>query len=131
MPLYRVMTDKGLLDDDSRLAFSQDVTDIHCDITGAPPEFVHVLYRDAGPDELDTGSSAFVFGSIRSGRTHNQKTELATRLTDALASRADVDSQTVSVLTVDIPADWTMEGGRLLPEPGAEDDWLAAGQAET
>lgn len=131
MPLYRVMTDKGLLDDDSRLAFARDVTDVHCDITGAPREFVHVLYSDAGTGELDTGTSAFVFGSIRSGRTDDQKAEMATRLADALASRADVDSQTVSVLTADIPADWTMEGGRLLPEPGAEDDWLAAGRAGT
>ena len=46
MPLYRVLNRPGLLDADQRAAFSVDVVDVHCDVTGAPRSFVHVLYAD-------------------------------------------------------------------------------------
>ena len=31
----------------------------------------------------------------------------------------------VSVVTVDVPARWVMEGGDILPEPGDEAAWIA------
>ena len=72
-----------------------------------------------------SGKKALVFGAIRAGRTDDQKQALVRRLGDALAAIADLPTDAVTVLTADVPASWTMEGGRLLPEPGAEDDWLA------
>lgn len=85
-------------------------------IAGAPPDFVHVPDRDA----------TRVHGSIRAARTDAQKADLAEQLGAALATRTGIDAAAVAVTTSDTEASWTMEGGRLLPEPGDEDDWKAA-----
>lgn len=126
MPFYRTNIRPGLLDVDRRATFSQDVVDVHCGVTGAPPSFVHVMYTetDAMPDGID----GQVFGTIRSGRNGDQKREIAARLSALLAERAEVSVDAVTVATADIEASYTMEGGVLLPEPGSaeEEAWSAS-----
>lgn len=126
MPFYRTNIRPGLLDVDGRATFSQDVVDVHCGVTGAPPSFVHVMYTetDAMPDGID----GQVFGTIRSGRNGDQKREIAARLSALLAERAEVSVDAVTVATADIEASYTMEGGVLLPEPGSaeEEAWSAS-----
>ena len=129
MPLYRTLVRPGLLDASQREAFANDVVDVHCGVTGAPRSFVHVLYAEDGDGRLDEGQNALVFGTIRNGRTAEQKQEIATRLSDALAAHAAVERDTVAVVSVDIESSFTMEGGKLLPEPGSaeEDAWKSIG----
>jgi hypothetical protein len=38
-----------------------------------------------------------------------------------------VSTARIRVDLTDVPASWLMEGGRIMPEPGEEADWLAAG----
>lgn len=61
-------------------------------------------------------------GTIRAGRNADQKAEIATRISTALATIAGIDPETVSTMTRDIPASHTMEGGVLLPEPGSQEE---------
>ncbi len=131
MPLYRTLIKPGLLDLDQRKAFANDVVDVHCDVTGAPRSFVHVLYAEDDDGHLDEGQVALVFGTIRNGRTGEQKAEIASRLTTALAGHAEVDPATVTAVSIDIDASRTMEGGMLLPEPGSAEEaaWKAIGEA--
>ena len=127
MPFYLSVVRPGLLDAEQRQAFANDVVEVHCGVTGAPPSFVHVMYLDG--DQLPDGRNALVRGTIRSGRTDEQKAEITSRLAAALAAHADVPVSTVDVTTADIGASYTMEGGVLLPEPGSpeEAEWKAAG----
>ncbi len=128
MPLYRTIVRPGLLDLEGRAAFANDVVEVHCGVTGAPPSFVHVLYiEDDG--RLADGQNGLVLGTIRHGRTDEQKQEITTRLSEALAGHAGVDPSTVAAVSSDIDASYTMEGGVLLPEPGSpeEEAWKAAG----
>lgn len=120
MPFYRTNIRPGLLDLEARAVFSQDVVDVHCGVTGAPPSFVHVMYTetDAMPDGID----GQVFGTIRSGRNGEQKAEIAARLSVLLSERAGVPVDAVTVSTADIEASYTMEGGVLLPEPGSAEE---------
>jgi phenylpyruvate tautomerase PptA (4-oxalocrotonate tautomerase family) len=62
---------------------------------------------------------------IRWGRTDEQKAQVVSELTQAVASTLDVEKHAVGVVTVDVPSKWNMEGGELLPEPGEEAEWLA------
>ena len=127
MPLYRTLVRPGLLDVEQRQRFSDDVVEVHCGVTGAPPSFVHVLYVDDHDGQLDAGQNALVFGTIRHGRHGDQKAEIATRLSAALAEHAGVDVDTVTTVSADIDASYTMEGGVLLPDPGSpeEEAWKA------
>lgn len=123
MPFYQTNIRPGLLDFDARAVFSQDVVDVHCGVTGAPPSFVHVMFTET--ESLPAGIDGQVFGTIRSGRNGDQKTEISDRLSVLLAERAGVDIDAVTVHTADIEASYTMEGGVLLPEPGSveEEAW--------
>lgn len=127
MPLYRVLTRPNLLSAQQRVAFSQDVVDVHCGVTGAPRSFVHVIYAEDDEGKLQVPIQAMVLGTIRNGRNEAAKREIREGLNKALANRAGVDITNVATLTVDIEASYTMEGGKLLPEPGSpeEEAWKA------
>lgn len=120
MPLYICSTPADTLDADQRLEVAEAITRIHCDLTGAPPTFAHVVFADSASDRYS------VFGTIRAGRSDETKAALRRQMAEALAGTARVDVERVTVTTSDMPASWVMEGGALLPEPGEEGDWLAA-----
>ncbi|MEM9655438.1 MAG: tautomerase family protein [Actinomycetota bacterium] len=127
MPFYHALVRPDLMAESQRQRFAADVVDVHCDVTGAPPSFVHVLVTEDRDQQLPDGRTGVVNGTIRAGRTADQKAELADRISVALASAAAVDRDTVSTSTRDIEASFTMEGGVLLPEPGSQEEaaWMA------
>lgn len=122
MPFYHALVRPDLLSEPERQHFASDVVHVHCDVTGAPPSFVHVLVTEDHDHQLPEGRTAVVNGTIRAGRNAEQKAEIALRLSTALASIASVDLETVSTTTRDIQASYTMEGGVLLPEPGSQEE---------
>ena len=106
------------------LAANED-DDVRCIVlTGAPPAFVHTFFSEDTGGELPEGTRALVFGSIRSGRTDDQKRRLVDEMTGSVAETLGIPSGEISVTTVDMPASWVMEGGDVLPEPGEEAAWL-------
>jgi phenylpyruvate tautomerase PptA (4-oxalocrotonate tautomerase family) len=123
MPLYICGTPPDALDERKRQSIATAITRIHCDVTGAPPTFVHVIFDESKP-------AYSVFGTIRAGRTDETKAELKRQMARAVAETMGTRAEAVSAFTVDVPASWVMEGGALLPEPGEEEGWLAAHAAE-
>ncbi len=127
MPLYMCSSPKNLIAEECKSAIAQELTHIHCDVTGAPSSFVHVFF--VTPEE-GSDQAVNLFGSIRGGRTDDQKTEITSRMSDAVARLAGLDPASVSMGTVDVPAKWAMEGGDIMPEPGEEAAWFAAHAAK-
>ena len=127
MPFYHAIVRPEVLAPADREALSKVVTNVHCDVTGAPRTFVHVLYTvdDANrlPDDIDVLYRA----NIRSGRTTEQKAELTTRLQNATAERTSASASRVAIQIEETEASFVMEGGSLLPEPGSpeEEAWKA------
>jgi phenylpyruvate tautomerase PptA (4-oxalocrotonate tautomerase family) len=119
MPLYVCSTPANVLEDSQRQGIAEAITRVHCEVTGAPATFVHVIF-----DESKTAYS--VFGTIRAGRSEPVKERLRREMAQGVAKAAGLEAHDVGVLTVDVPASWVMEGGALLPEPGEEEQWLAA-----
>ena len=123
MPIYNI-TCKTTLDNDQRQCIAEVVTRTHCELTGAPAEFVNVAFMEGLP--LRDEESFNVVGGVRSGG--NRDLELAAKLQETMqkniAGAANVSVSTVKVTLVGVPGNWNMEGGRVLPEPGAEDEWL-------
>jgi phenylpyruvate tautomerase PptA (4-oxalocrotonate tautomerase family) len=118
MPVYHCSIPEIALDDRRREGIANDLTRIHCEKTGAPPEFVHVLFVDAR-------SGANVAGSIRAGRSAALREEMAAAMAAALERRLGGAAGPVQVRLLEVPAAWVMEGGAVMPEPGAEAAWLA------
>ena len=123
MPLYRCNYPDGALDADQRAALAVAFTDIHCELTGAPRTFVHVQFHprvpaaNQAPYELHAG--------IRAGRDRELAQAIIDRCIAAVRQTTAAPADQVTMRTSSTPASWILEGGRVLPEPGEEDDWLA------
>ncbi len=124
MPLYRIAIHEGLSTEAQRAAIAKEVVRVHCGVTGAPPSFVHAFFSEVPAEKLPEGKAAFVLGTIRWGRTDEQKAQIVNDLTKSVADTLGREAAEVGVTTVDIPSKWNMEGGELLPEPGEEEAWL-------
>lgn len=130
MPLYVCNARKGAIPEAAKASIADDVTRIHCDVTAAPPTFVHVFFFEEAPHQPLGDKSAFLFGSIRAGRSDAQKEQIRREMRASIAAHAALPADDVLVETADTPASWVMEGGDILPEPGEEEAWLAAHNAK-
>ena len=124
MPLYMCNSPKGTISDEAKVKISNDIVRIHCGVTGAPPEFVHAFFLEDADNPPLGDQSAFLFGSIRAGRTDAQKAQIVNEMQASIAKHAGIDAADVLVMTRDTPASWVMEGGEILPEPGEEAAWM-------
>ncbi len=130
MPVYQCSVSPSRLDDAKRQQIASEITRIHCESTGAPPDFAHVLFVDT-PASADpsapasAGPGASVLGTIRAGRPDALKARMAAAIAESVAKTIGEEPGLVRVHLLDVPASWVMEGGALLPEPGEEAGWLA------
>lgn len=125
MPLYICNSKKGAIDDAAKPKIAADITRIHCDVTGALPEFVHAFFIEEGAGRPLGENTAVLFGSIRAGRTDAQKAQIISEMRQSVEAHAGISLSDVAMTTVDVPASWVMEGGAIMPEPGEEAEWLA------
>jgi phenylpyruvate tautomerase PptA (4-oxalocrotonate tautomerase family) len=137
MPLYICNSKAGAVPDAAKAQIADDLTRIHCDVTDAPPTFVHVFFFEDAPMPPLADKTAMIYGQIRAGRTDAQKAQICEEMGAALAQHSGIAREAIHVFTTDTPASWVMEGGDVLPDPGEEEAWLArhnaklAAQAET
>src|SRR5262245_32568873 len=124
MPLYRCLVPSRAVRMESRQAIARAITAAHCDATGAPAKFVHVFFFDLPESDNPT---VLVNGSIRAGRTDEQKQRIVAGIQAAFEQLAGMPAARASVDLIDAHATGCMEGGRILPEPAEEAAWLAAG----
>lgn len=124
MPLYTIATKKAL-DEQTRFAIAQSITDVHCTLTGAPSEFVNVIFMTGY--RLKRGITLGLNGNVRSGG--NRGTELYEKLKkemhEQVAKAAGLETKKVLLTLIPVEPHWVMEGAMILPPPGEEGDWLA------
>lgn len=130
MPLYMCNAAKGMIDDDAKPKIAADITRIHCEITNAPPTFVHAFFFEDAPNVPLNGKSAALFGTIRGGRNASQKNQIVEEMCLSIHRHTDIPLDEITAAIADTPASWVMEGGDLLPEPGEEAEWLKAHEAK-
>lgn len=129
MPLYMCSSVEGVIPEEAKAKIAADITDIHCELTGAPRTSVHAFFFEDAPQLPIIGKRVFLFGNIPAGHTDEQKAELASRMKASIYTHAGVPQDEIIADTADVPASWVMEGGKVLPEPGEEQAWRAGGSA--
>lgn len=102
MPLYLCRTRSDALNAQARERIAADITRIHCEVTGAPPIFVHAFFLPM--DE----PGVHLHGSIRAGRTDEQKAQIQQRMRASIAEHGDLESTVVRTTITDTPASWVM-----------------------
>ena len=125
MPLYLCALPRGRASADAKQSIARDITRIHCELTQAPPTFVHVFFL-----EDDNLSQVQIQGNIRAGRTPELVEQMVLEMRGAVAATLDLDIAEVMMLAREVPSSWVMEGGDLMPEPGEEAAWLAMHEAK-
>jgi phenylpyruvate tautomerase PptA (4-oxalocrotonate tautomerase family) len=129
MPIYTCITSANTLADDTKAALAAEITKIHSSITAAPTSFVHVVFQELPATNVFTDASPseplLITGVIRAGRPDADKVRLATDISSSSSRIAGIPQERILVNIADRPARFAVEGGRVMPEPGAEDDWLA------
>src|SRR5258707_11825851 len=129
MPVYTYVTTEKNMAEGTKAALDAEIAKIHSSVTGAPTALVHVIFHDLPATNVFTDSSPsrplLITGVIRAGRADGDKVGLATDISSRSSRIAGIPEARIRVNIADRPARFVVEGGRVMPEPGAEDDWLA------
>ena len=125
MPLYVCNCVRGAIAEEAKPKIAADITEAHCDVTGAPARFVHAVFFEEADRFPLMGNTAGVYGTIRAGRTQQQIDEIAMRIRQSMSAHAGIALDETGSMMVETPASWVMEGGDVMPEPGEEAEWLA------
>ncbi len=127
MPLYNLACSRPLAAD-SRQKVASAITDTHCRETGALPEFVNVVFLDGYP--LPPPQVVSILGGVRTGgnRTPEIVEKLKAALRSGVAEALGEPVEAVGISLIGVPSNWIVEGGEIMPEPGAEAAWLARRQ---
>jgi len=65
-------------------------------------------------------------GWVRTGHPDDETSRLVAQIADAATRVTGIPADRVLVVIQNSPAHFAIEGGRVLPEPGEEQAWLAA-----
>ena len=122
MPVYSLTTQKEITEQ-QKLQLVHMITDTHCGLTGAPEQFVHVLFADGY--SLINDSELYIHANVRAGRTEGTIAEMKETFIRQSSYILDVPSSKVYISLMEIQPKWIMEGGYVMPEPGEEDEWMA------
>ena len=129
MPLYRTTMNEGLSSEEQRARIADEIGRIHCDVTGAPLDFVNCFFSEVGPNGAEVGSGeipegkvALIHNTIRAGRTDEDRAEIVSDLTQSVAKILGCRVDEIAMVTDDFPAHWAMERGVVCPAPGTPEE---------
>jgi phenylpyruvate tautomerase PptA (4-oxalocrotonate tautomerase family) len=132
MPTYVCTARDGALTQEQKARIAAEITRVHNEVTGAPRFFVQVLFSDLKVGNQFIGGAqppsnqAWIRGDIRAGRSEQDKGRLLLGLLRGFSRISGVPEADVWVYLTELPAKNMAEFGQVLPEPGAEEAWLAA-----
>ena len=121
MPVYS-LTSRSVITEPDKLKLVNLVTDTHCGLTGAPEQFVHVLFSDG--ISIADGKELYIHANVRAGRTGETIQSLTDSLVNGSAEILGTEPDRIKINLMEIQAKWVMEGGFVMPEPGEEEAWF-------
>ncbi len=129
MPIYTCTIRESALATATKAALAREIARIHSSINHVPSTYVNVVFHELPADDVYTdgvpASPVLVSGWAREGHPAAETTRLATEIAAAVARIADIADELVLVVIQTTPARFAVEGGRVLPEPGQEQAWIA------
>src|ERR1700759_4374156 len=129
MPVYTCTTTTSTLTADIKSALAHEISRIHAEINHVPSTYVNVVFHELPTGGIYTdgvpANPVMVNGWVRSGHPQGETTSLATEIADAVPRIAKVEPDRVLMVSQNSPASGAVEGGRVLPQPGEEQAWIA------
>jgi phenylpyruvate tautomerase PptA (4-oxalocrotonate tautomerase family) len=132
MPFYQCLVPAGSLSSEKRAALAGAITEVHCNVTGAPRGFVNVVFLEYDPTAYFTAGRpnrcSAISGTIRAGRDRQTRARLLTELSRAWLSITGQDARSLLIGLNEIDPTSIMEAGLIMPAPGEEAAWLERNQ---
>jgi phenylpyruvate tautomerase PptA (4-oxalocrotonate tautomerase family) len=132
MPIYTCTTAESTLSGTVKADLAGEITRIHTEINHVPSTYVNVVFNELPVGNVYTdGKPAqplLITGWVRDGHPEAETTRLATEIAAAATRTTGVPPDRVLVVFQSSPAHYAVEGGRVLPAPGEEAAWIAAGK---
>jgi phenylpyruvate tautomerase PptA (4-oxalocrotonate tautomerase family) len=129
MPVYTCTTTTSTLTADIKSALAKEISRIHAEINHVPSTYVNVVFHELPPGGIYTdgvpANPVLVNGWVRSGHPTDKTSLLTTEIASAVSRIVNIDADRVLMVIQNSPARFAVEGGRVLPEPGQEQAWLA------
>ncbi|MEV4505860.1 tautomerase family protein [Streptomyces klenkii] len=129
MPIYTCLHAPGVISKDQKKAIADEITRIHCGVTGAPRSFVNAYFTEVAHGSHFRGGKPAdeisVQAVIRAGRSWTDKQRIAREVSEAVAKVTGRDVAEVSTTVMDLDNRFIFEFGSYMPQPGTEKDWIA------
>jgi phenylpyruvate tautomerase PptA (4-oxalocrotonate tautomerase family) len=129
MPIYTCTVTESTLTAGTKLALAREMARIHASVYHVPSTYVNVAFHELPADAVYTdgasSSPVLVSGWVRAGHPEAETTRLATEIAAAATRITGIAAERVLVVIESSPARFAIEGGRVLPEPGHEQAWIA------
>jgi phenylpyruvate tautomerase PptA (4-oxalocrotonate tautomerase family) len=133
MPFYTCTIPEGILTAQSKPALAAEIARVHAAINQVPQAYVNVNFLELPPGDVFVGgeiaNSLVITGWARRGHPQESTTRLVLELASAAARISGLDEHQIMVVIQDSPASSAVEAGRVLPEPGHEEEWLRQAQS--
>jgi phenylpyruvate tautomerase PptA (4-oxalocrotonate tautomerase family) len=130
MPIYTCTAAASTLSVDVKAELAAEVTRIHSEVNHVPSTYVNVVFHELPADNVYTdgrpAQPLLINGWVRTGHPDDETSRLVAEIADAATRVTGLPPERVLVVIQNSPARFAIEGGRVLPEPGEEQVWLAA-----
>src|ERR1700752_3549860 len=114
---------------DAKAERAAEMTRIHSEVNHVPSTYVNVVFDELPAENVYTdggpANPLIITGWVRTGHPDDETRRLVAENADAATRVTGIPAQRVLVLIWNSPARFAVEGGRVLPEPGEEQAWLA------
>ena len=120
MPLYTVTAQTGALSNTGKADLAAKLTTLHCEFSGVPPNWVHVVFQDydvgSGFSAGAPAATAALTLLIRTGRSPEYKRRLLKGLWDLLQQATGAPDDQIVIGIQEVPASQAMEMGQIMPD---------------
>jgi phenylpyruvate tautomerase PptA (4-oxalocrotonate tautomerase family) len=124
MPHYTIATQAGTRGAADKIGLAATLTETHCQISGVPENWVHVVFQDypAGSGFTAGKPAAAVALTlvVRTGRSAEYKRDLLQRLWQLLQDATGASDDQIVIGLNEVPPSQAMEMGRIMPDVGEE-----------
>ena len=120
MPLYTVTTQGGSLSNDAKVELAAKLTALHCEMSGVPKSWVHIIFHDyptgSGFTAGEPAATVALALLIRTGRLSEYKRESLKRLWDLLHSATGAPDDQIVIGIQEVSPSQAMEMGQIMPD---------------
>jgi phenylpyruvate tautomerase PptA (4-oxalocrotonate tautomerase family) len=120
VPLYTITTQAGVLNSDDKANLATRLTEIHCEFSGVPANWVHIVFHEYPVGSgFTAGRPAATVGLtllIRTGRSSEYKRSLLAQLWQLLQNATGAANDQIVIGIQEVPPSQAMEMGQIMPE---------------